>query len=271
MHAQIWFVAYPGGEVRRISNDLSEYGSVSVSSDGKAIVATQTNAAPSIWLGPATAPDSARQITSGTWDGMHGICFTPDNRVVYAADHAENWDLFMVDAAGANVHQLSFDNRYHDSPTVCEGGQSVVYSTDFGGVSHLWKLDLKIGSSVQITNGLGEKFPECGPKSNLVYYLGQTREGQLKIFKAPVTGGEPLQVSEGVAFSSPVVSPDEQYVAFAHLRNDGKVVERIVSSTTGEVESELENPTFDPFSQAVGWMPDLNCLMECSGFREMNS
>jgi len=248
-------VAYPGGEVRRISNDLSEYRSVSVSGDGKAIVATQTNNATSIWLGPAGAPDSVQQITSGTLDGLHGISFTPDNRIVYSADHSENWDLFIADADGGNVRQLSFDGQYHESPTVCESGQSVVYDSDSAGVSHLWKLDLKNGSSVQITNGLGETYAQCGLKSNLVYYLGQTREGQLKIFKAPVTGGEPAQVSEGVSLSPPQVSFDEKHVLFAHPRKDGKVVGWIVSSTTGEVEFEFENPTLDQFSAAMYWMP----------------
>ena len=255
IHAQIWFVAYPGGEVRRISNDLSEYRSVSVSADGEAIVATQTNNVSSIWLGPAGAPDSVQQITSGTLDGLHGIAFTPDNRIVYSADHSENWDLFITDADGANVRQLSFDGRYHESPTICEGGQSVVYASDSGGVSHLWKLDLKNGSSVQVTNGLGETYPQCGLKSNLVYYLGQISEGQLKIFKLPVTKGEPVQVSDGISLSPPQVSFDEKHVLFAHPRSDAKVVGWIVSSATGEVESEFENPTFDPFSVAMFWMP----------------
>lgn len=256
MNAQIWFVSYPGGEVRRISNDLSNYRSVSVSSDGKTIVATQINDWGTIWLGPAGAPDSARQITSGTQDGMRGICFTPDNRIVYAADHSENWDLFIADADGTNVRQLSFDGRFHNSPTVCESGQSVVYDSNSGGVSHLWKLDLKNSSSFQITNGLGETDPQCGLKSNLVYYQGQTPEGQRKIFKVPATGGEPVQVSHGVTFSPPQVSPDEKHVLFAHPRNDGKVVEWIVSSATGDVESEFENPTFDPSPATASWSPD---------------
>jgi serine/threonine protein kinase/Tol biopolymer transport system component len=256
MNAQIWLVSYPGGEGQRISNDLSDYRSVSVSSDGKAILATQINASTTIWLGPAGAPDSARQITSGTLDGMRGICFTPDNRIVYAADHSKNWDLFIADTDGTNVRQLSFDGRFHSSPTVCESGQSVVYYSDYGGVSHLWKLDLKNGSSFQITNGLGETSPECGRKSNLVYYRQQTPEGPGKVFKVPVTGGEPVQVSDGVTFSSPRVSPDEKHVLLAHPRKDGKVVQWIVSSATGAVESEFENPTYDPVLAAVSWTPD---------------
>jgi serine/threonine protein kinase len=38
---QLWLVTYPGGERRRLSNDLMVYMSVSVSADGKSIVGTQ--------------------------------------------------------------------------------------------------------------------------------------------------------------------------------------------------------------------------------------
>jgi len=70
-----------------------------------------------------------------------------------------------------------------------------------------------------------------------------------------------VQLSEGVTFSPPAVSPDEKHVAFAHPRKDGKVVGWMVSGITGEVESEFENPTFDPMSRAMNWMPDSQFLV----------
>jgi hypothetical protein len=69
-----------------------------------------------------------------------------------------------------------------------------------------------------------------------------------------------VQLSEGVTFSPPAVSPDEKHVAFAHPRKDGKAVGWMVSGITGEVESEFENPTFDPMSRAMNWMPDSQFL-----------
>ncbi len=130
-----------------------------------------------IWLGPASSSDSAWQITSGTLDGQRGLCFTPENGIVYAGDHSQNWDLFKADADGGNVRQLTFEGHFHNSPTVCANGQSVVYDSDIRGVSHLWKLDLKNGSSVQLINGLEERAPQCGHRSDWVYYLGKVADG----------------------------------------------------------------------------------------------
>src|SRR5437899_3496949 len=98
--AQLWIVSYPSGVARRVSNDLSEYLSVSVSRDGGMIASVQRNSASAIWVGASDAPDRARQITSGRWAGMRGFAFAPNGQLVYSGNHAENWDLFLADADG---------------------------------------------------------------------------------------------------------------------------------------------------------------------------
>jgi Tol biopolymer transport system component len=101
-----------------------------------------------------------------------------------------------------------------------------------------------------------ERAPQCGHRSDWVYYLGRVADGQARIFRIPATGGQPVQLSEGVTFGQPLVSPDEEHVAFAHPRKDGKVVGWVVSGATGKVESEFEKPTFGPVSRSMSWMPD---------------
>jgi serine/threonine protein kinase len=251
---QLWLVTYPAGERRRISNDLMQYRSVSVSADGKSIVGTQWDASSTLWAAPAGSPDAARQITTGLMDGGHGLTILPDNRIVYTGDHAENWDLFVADMDGQNMRQLSFDGRFHNSPTVCEHGQSVLYSTDSLGVEHLWKLDLKTGSSVQVTNGAGESDPACAPASDTVYYVGRTSDGEEAIFKISVAGGQPVQVSEQLSVSSPCVSPDGQHLLFIAGRKDGVRTYLTLSTATGKVESEYPVPS--TIWYGISWMPD---------------
>jgi WD40 repeat protein len=72
--------------VRRISHDLSDYLSVSPSADGHTIAAVQRNQSAELWVAPSNTPDNIRQITSGRLDGVGGVAFTPDGRIVYAAN-----------------------------------------------------------------------------------------------------------------------------------------------------------------------------------------
>jgi eukaryotic-like serine/threonine-protein kinase len=251
---QLWLVTYPQGERRRISNDLLQYKSVSVSADGKSIVGTQWDQSSTLWAAPPASPDASRPITSGYMDGGHGLTILPDNRVVYTGNHAENWDLFITDMDGQNTRQLSFDGRYHDSPTACENGQSVVYFSDSLGVRHLWKLDLKTGSSAQLTKGSGETDPACSPSGDTVYYVGQISGGQTAIFKMPVRGGVPTQFSEQSTVETPSVSPDGKHVLFVAARKDGAMVYRTLSTATGKVESEYPMPP--TIWYGISWMPD---------------
>jgi len=251
---QIWLVTYPGGERRRISNDLMQYRSVSVSADGKSIVGVQWDTSSTLWAAPAGSPDAARQITTGFMDGGHSLTILPDNRIVYTGDHAENWDLFIADMDGQNARQLSFDGRFHDSPTACENGQSVVYTTDSLGAQHLWKLDLKSGSSVQITNGSGESDPACAPAGDTVYYIGRISGGQKAIFKMSLAGATPVQLSEQPPVDSPCVSPDGKHLLFAAERKDGARVYLTLSTATGIVESEYPAPS--TIWDGMSWMPD---------------
>ncbi|MGC2182372.1 MAG: protein kinase [Terriglobales bacterium] len=254
---QLWVVTYPGGTVRRISNDLSKYLSVAISGDGRTIASVQLNLTSSVWVGPANAPDQAREVTSGRLDGNAGVTFTPDDRIVYDGNHSQNWDLFMADADGGNARQLTFDQHFHGSPAVCDGGRSIVSYSDFDGTNHLWKLNPQTGTSSKLTNGAGELAPFCGGDGSWIFYWGQVAGGTSYVFKVPASGGTPIRVSDRVALSPGLASLDGRHVAFATPRKDGTIVVAIVSGDKGAAESEVSSPpTFD-MSVSVGcWMPD---------------
>jgi serine/threonine protein kinase len=252
---QLWLVTYPAGERRRISNDLMVYQSVSVSADGKSIVGTQWDSSSTLWAAPADSPDAAREITTGYEDGGHGLTILPDNRIVYTGNHAENWDLFITDMDGQNMRQLSFDGRYHNSPTACQDGKSIVYSSDSLGVEHLWKLDLKTGSSSQFTNGAGESDPSCAPAGDTIYYIGRVSGKAAAVSKISVAGGTPVQLSEQPSVHDPCVSPDGKHVLFGASKKDRAGVYVTLSTATGKVESEYPLPSTIWFT-GISWMPD---------------
>jgi eukaryotic-like serine/threonine-protein kinase len=254
--AQIWTLSYPGGVVRRISNDISDYLSVALSADAHTIAAVQRNLTSDLWTAPASNPDVGRQITFGRTEGINDFTITPDNHIVYTANHAGNWDLFISDFDGGNARQLSFDNRYHTSPSACDDGRTVVFGSNSAQGDRVWKIDLQTGVSSALTNGPTENFPMCGGTGNWVFYLEQSN-GSSFVFKLPLSGGPPVRLSDLTAFSPPFPSMDGRHVAFASPGKDGKVFLAVVSADNGALEAQPAIPdTLDHTSNAVAWAPD---------------
>jgi hypothetical protein len=254
--AQIWALSYPGGVVRRISNDISDYLSVALSADARTIAAVQRNLTSDIWTAPASNPDAGRQITFGRTEGINDFTITPDNHIVYTANHAGNWDLFISDFDGANARQLSFDNRYHTSPSACDDGHTVIFGSNSAQGDRVWKIDVQTGVSSALTNGPSESFATCGGIGASVFYLEQGN-GSSFVFKLPLAGGPPVRLSDLTAFSPPFPSMDGLHVAFASPGKDDKVFLAVVSADNGVLEARPTIPdTLDHTSNAVAWAPD---------------
>lgn len=254
--SQLWLVSYPGGSTRRVSNDLSEYFSASLSADGSTIASVQTNRSSGIFVASADDVDKARQITSGRLDGQTGLSWTADNRIVYVADHSDNWDLFITDADGQNQRQLTFDGHFHGTPVVCSG--SVFYFSDFEGPGHLFKLDLKSGAIARLTNGKDEGTPSCAAKSPFVFYSGTPDSGgPLRVYRLSLDDGKSVLLSRRPAFYTLVVSLDGKHVMFPSVGKNGGIVAAVISAETGADEHEGSVPaTFDTANAWVNWAPD---------------
>jgi serine/threonine protein kinase len=263
--SQIWTVSYPGGVVRRISNDISDYLSVALSADAGTIAAVQRNLTSDIWTAPASNPDAARQVTFGRTEGINDFTILPDNHIVYTSNHAGNWDLFISDFDGGNARQLSFDNRFHSSPSACDDGRTVTFATNSAGGDRVWKIDVQTGTSSAVTDGPSETFPMCATGGR-VFYLEQGNDSSF-ILKLPLAGGSSARLSDRMSLSPPFPSMDGLHVAFATPSKDGKVVLAIVSADTGAIEAQpIIPPTLDQTAHSAEWAPD-NRSMVLADFR----
>ena len=259
---QLWILDYPDGHIRRITNDFGDYLSASISLDGSTIASVQKNSIAHLWVADSKTLDNEKQISSGRSDGIWGLTWMPDGHIVYAANPTQNIGLFMMDADGENIRQLTFDQTPHNAPEACAGGRSVIYSTDFEGPWHLWKLDLKSGTTTKLTNGLGEVDPRCPRISEFVTYKRQESDGSAHIWKLPLSGGSSVQVSDLIALTGAVTSLDGRHMAFPAIQKDGTVKVVVLSAETGAQETQFDIPlTLDAAGHSVSWMPDSRSIV----------
>ena len=206
---QLWRIAYPGGAVTRITNDLANYDGVSLSSDSRLLVTVLSETLSTIWIMPASDPAGARAITSGPRrdDGRSGLAWTPDGRIVYGSSTDGTPQIWIMDADGSNQKRLTADNALNVYPVVCESGRSIVYTSVRAGAPQLWRMDLDGNNPVALAKEIPSFLPLCAPDATTVVYNSADPAGLQGVWRVAIEGGPPQKIAE-YQFSARALSPD---------------------------------------------------------------
>ncbi|HXU36005.1 MAG TPA: protein kinase [Blastocatellia bacterium] len=226
---QIWHLAYPSGEARRITNDLNGYNNISLTADSKALVTVQSDQVSNIWVAPGGDAVRAKQITSGGGrygagvfvhnptgagraDNGGGVCWTPDGRIVYHSLASGRLDLWIMNPDGTAQKQLTSDAGSNVNPSVSPDGRYIVFGSDRAGRSDIWRIDPDGNNPTQV-NFDGGWFPSCSADGKWVIFQLESGGNHL-LWKTPIEGGVPVQVtSANDVVQRPSVSPDGKLIA----------------------------------------------------------
>jgi Tol biopolymer transport system component len=215
----VYHVSYPEGKVRKITNDLSVYSVVSSNGNGGELVALQNEVISHIWLIPVDNPSNARQITNGRQDGLNGVAWTPDGRVIFTApDSNQDSQIWIMATDGTQPRQLTLEGGR--TPSVCGDGRYLVYLSYQAGTPHIWRSRLDGSDAKQLTFGTSEFMPSCSPDGTWFTY-GSTDPKDEGVFKMPIDGGNPIRIWEKYIGTKARISPDGKIVG---ILEQGKVI-----------------------------------------------
>lgn len=261
---QLWFVAWPDGSSRRITNDLLDYQSVSLSRDGRSLMAVQTQATFSIVVTPhnekalAGRPDENKIFSEVGNNGRGSIAWTPDHRLIYSSRASGNWDVWSMNKDGTDQKQLTLDPHSDLFPAVSRDGRYIYFASDRAGSFNIWRIENVADSRVEparLTSSRHQFFPEVTPDGQWIVYQEGPGYGldDPSIWKVPATGGEPERLAEGLGYQ-PAISPDGKLLAWVYLDERGWGVAL-------RSFDDNETPRKFPFPSTVGarlfrWTPD---------------
>ncbi len=236
---QIWYISYPGGKARRVTNDLNDYLDLSLSADSRTLYAVQGEVISNIWMMPGAKAAGAVQVTAdvGTQDGLFGLQWTQDGHLLYASLAGGTRQLWLR-KAGGTPRQITTDADlgFFSTPSICPNGRTIVYGAGRYGSASIWRVDADGGKPEPLippgTNG----GPSCSPDGKWVYYnaLGK----YYSLWRVPATGGRPEQFTQ---FPSvfPYPSPDGKWVAYG-INDPNRSGFGIVPASGGKPAKEFD-------------------------------
>jgi Tol biopolymer transport system component len=259
---QLWYVSYPRGEVRRVTNDLNAYGtsSLGLTADSRTLVTVQADKSAQLWVVTSGEEKSrARQITNGKYDG-DSLTWTADGRILYTAPSGEQSDIWSINADGTANKQLTSDSFTEGLGCVSPDGHYAVFSSNRSGNFNIWRLDLGSSEQKQLTQGSEiDSQPDCTADGQWVMFRS-LRQGKSTFWKVPLAGGTPQQLSDKSSTWA-AVSPDGRLVALRYFddqANANKIA--VIPFAGGEPIKTLEvSVSFRDVG--LGWSPDSRAVV----------
>ena len=261
---QLWYVGYPEGEVHRITNDLSNYHGISITSDSKRLVTLQSTTTCNLWLVTNSDWNQPQQVTTGSrLDGCEGVAYMTGGKVVYSSNVSGKMDLWAMNADGSNQRQLTSNTGNNTEPVVTSDGRYIIFESDRAGTSNIWRMDADGTNPRQLTSGSGEANPHCTPDGKWVVYtlLGA---GKPTVWRVSIDGGAPQQLINRYT-TNPVVSPNGKSIA-CYYRDDqtnARTKLAVFSAEGGEPVRTFDvagMPVFDAASSPLRWAADGTAL-----------
>ncbi|MBV9926341.1 MAG: protein kinase [Acidobacteria bacterium] len=256
--AQVWEVAYPSGESRQLTNDSNQFDSLSLTADGKTLVAMRGELRSNVWVVTGGDYAGARQATSGRENGNMGCAWLPDGRLVYTSRASGYFDIWAANADGSDARQLTIGTDANMYPAVSPDGRYIVFETNRGVGWSIWRMNADGGSPRELVHNPGQyTYPQVSADGRWAYYAAPDASGKKVMWRVPLEGGAPEQVMRKETGSAPL-SPDGSLLLYRYRENpDAPERVEVAPSAGGEPVHVLDCPKdINPEPYALSWSPD---------------
>ncbi|HYK05729.1 MAG TPA: protein kinase [Thermoanaerobaculia bacterium] len=261
--SQVWLVPYPQGEPYRLTNDLFDYRSVSITADGKRLVTVAGERMSDVWV--VAEGEAPRRLTAEKTEGSHGVAALADGRIVLTSLESGNPDLWIMNGDGSGRTLLTRDGQRNRAPVVTPDERYIVYLANTGKDVELCRMNLD-GSDRRVLSRHAtlSVTPTVSPDSRWVVFQGidldsPERKGMAVLSRVPIDGGQAVPLTDFRA-STPSFSPDGSEIAFHFPDADADDPAIGVIPASGGKPTRLLRAAPSATSQ-IAWTPDGTALV----------
>ncbi len=251
---QLWFIGLPGGEVRKITSDLSIYHDALGLAKNK-LLTIEHRQLNNIWVAPADNNGAAKQITNGSfgkYDGYWGLDWLPDGRIVFDSSDQVSQAISIMDADGRNRRQLTAPGNVDSALDASPDGRYIIFHSTRGGGSDIWRIDADGSNAKQLTFSQQCYQPFVSADSRYVYYKSW-QDGIGEMRRVPIDGGESVALTDKET-SWVAASPDGRFIAASYRTDKRRLA--IFGSDGGAPIKQFDLPKTGTLYGGARWTPD---------------
>lgn len=182
---------------------------------------------------------------------------SPDgNRIVFHSDRDGDNEIFVMDADGANLRQIT-DNTFDDRHAVfTSDGSRIIFSSNRDGNFELYIMNTDGYNTQRLTNNTeDDRGPSMSPDgTRIAFHRGGGASGGNQVYIMNMDGSNLQQITNTTNGSNsfPRFSPDGTQITFHSSRDDGQIYEIYVVNVDGtnpqRLTSNTQNDVFPFFS-----------------------
>ena len=189
---QIAFLSYPGGNLREITNDLSQYEGISLTTDSKTIATTTYERNARMTELPLAKPSQLTEHPTGAMEWFEYL----DNDRIVESDLTGIAGPRTVDFKTNETHSLNGGNiRFSFDPARCGPDTLVVSGTLDGKSVSVYKVHLDGSAPTKLTTGVVDAFPECTADGKWLFYVDNSEPSAPYLMRQALQGGTGQRVN----------------------------------------------------------------------------
>lgn len=212
---EIWFVSYPKGEAKVITNGLNGITGMSLTDDLDSIIATKLTRITSSFVADFDDLENAQEINKIADEVSLlplGTSWTNDEKILYSKTNNGNADIWIMNSDGSNQKQLTSDKSADYAPLISADGENIFFLSNRGEITSIWRMNENGENSTEIIKAPNLFPPTISDKNDFLFYSAKAQNKPFNVlWKADFDGKNATQLTDARTFYAKV-SPDGKYV-----------------------------------------------------------
>ena len=255
---QLWKVNLTTGKQRALTEAHEDFYGLSLSTDSTKTLSIKTSRSVSIWLGQ---DDKAKELTNSHDDGMSGLSWLDDQRVLYVSRPSGTDTLWINTTDGAPPQFVKWARfggvDIQRFPNASRAGGLLFFSGLKDDKTLLYRAELnELSKGLKpqpLTQGGTDFFPQLDAEGKTFYYASFAN-GRAALMRGESASGSVTTLLDGKVWRC-ALSPDGQMLAanyFDEASGQWKII--VFPATGGQATGMFEAP--GNAWRPLGWTPD---------------